>query len=74
MSLPPRVQAGRAPSGLTALFRMGSRPAVPCIPPALPPGWVEAEDEEGKTFYYNEESGASQWEPPPVPMDMPAFA
>ena len=33
----------------------------------LADGWEETKDEEGKTYYYNMQSGATQWELPVVP-------
>lgn len=32
--------------------------------PALPPGWVEAQDEDGVMYYYREDGGPSQYEHP----------
>ena len=44
---------------------------VPMPPPlpapgedALPPGWSAIAEGEGSTYYYNEDSGVSQWERP----------
>jgi len=35
---------------------------------ALPPGWQSATDEaSGREFYYNSETGVTQWEPPAPP-------
>jgi len=50
-------------------FRASSRvyppTAVPPPPPAeLPPNWSKASDPEGRVYYYNEITRATQWEPP----------
>jgi len=31
---------------------------------ALPAGWISGTDPSGATYYYNENTGQSQWEPP----------
>merc|ERR1712098_593127 len=33
---------------------------------ALPAGWRAIKDKDGKTYYYNKDTGASQWEKPGV--------
>ncbi|GJJ68240.1 hypothetical protein EMPS_00586 [Entomortierella parvispora] len=39
--------------------------AVPPPPPVeLPPNWSKASDPEGRVYYYNEITRATQWEPP----------
>lgn len=31
---------------------------------ALPPGWSTAKDDNGRVYYLNNATGASQWTPP----------
>ena len=49
----------------TAEIMHNRRPAPPAAMPrgSLPPGWHAIESDQGR-YYYNEETGASQWEPP----------
>ena len=44
---------------------MGPPPAPPAVMPrgSLPPGWHAIESDQGR-YYYNENTGVSQWEPP----------
>lgn len=34
--------------------------------PILPPGWKAFEDEEGKTYYFNEKTRKTSWDPPTI--------
>ena len=44
----------------------------PPQPPAIPAGWEMVWTPQGRSFYYNITSGASQWElPAPVPLPVP---
>ncbi|KAF9109112.1 histone methyltransferase set2 [Mortierella sp. AM989] len=45
-------------------------------PPAveLPPNWAKATDSEGRVYYYNEISRATQWDPPRIEPPAPAAA
>uniref|UniRef100_A0A7S2QVW0 WW domain-containing protein n=1 Tax=Triparma pacifica TaxID=91992 RepID=A0A7S2QVW0_9STRA len=37
--------------------------------PALPPGWIAMQDpSSGRTYYANQQTGATTWDPPPMPM------
>ena len=40
---------------------------------ALPPGWSEAVDENGRTYYQNAATQATQWEPPAWPTSSTAL-
>lgn len=46
-------------------------PAAP-VAPGLPPGWLQLLDPTSNRYYYvNEATGASQWEPPAMPLAAP---
>lgn len=56
----PASAFGRSP--LTRVQRRSSA----IFAQQLAPGWISKVDQQsGQTYYYNEQSGASQWEPPP---------
>ena len=46
-------------------------PMHPAMASALPPGWSEAVDENGRTYYQNAATQATQWGPPAWPTSHP---
>jgi hypothetical protein len=68
------VELAAAAAAVVAAAGTGSRPNTappPPLPPApagppLPPGWQIVTDGE-ETWYFNESTGESLWEPPPMP-------
>ena len=42
--------------------------AAPAAAPAMPSVWQALQDDQGRTYYYNSQTGQSQWE---KPMEMP---
>jgi hypothetical protein len=57
LRLPP-ASVLRAP---TSRVQRSSNP----VAQQLPPGWISGVDQQsGQTYYYNEQTGQSQWEPP----------
>ena len=48
-------------------------PMHPAMASALPPGWSEAVDENGRTYYQNAATQATQWGPPAWPTSSTAL-
>jgi len=64
--------AAAAPARAAAAAPAPASPAAADAPPpdapgALPDGWVEAQDEEGDTYFFNGTTGESSWERPSAP-------
>jgi len=77
----PRARVQLAASALTASALMVSirlplrhaQRSRKLFAQQLPPGWVSAVDpSSGQTYYYNEESGQSQWESPEAEVPLPS--
>jgi len=49
-----------------------SVPAPTVAPAAYPPGWREVLSDDGEIFYYNDQTGVSQWESPSAAAPDPA--
>ncbi|KAF3053634.1 histone methyltransferase set2 [Didymella keratinophila] len=65
----PRVI--NAPRGPASGFHQGPRPAPRPRPfNPLPPGWFQANSDNGSTYYYNS-SGTTQWQRPTMPANQP---
>mmetsp|Transcript_26972 Transcript_26972/g.63631 ORF Transcript_26972/g.63631 Transcript_26972/m.63631 type:complete len:589 (-) Transcript_26972:1010-2776(-) len=59
---PPPPQNGPPPPA----WGSGAPPPPPPVAGPLPAGWQELRDAQGKVYYYNHNTGATQWERPPV--------
>lgn len=54
-------------SNMPSQTQYHARPVPPpSFPGSLPLGWVQAKTPEGATYYYNQNTGASQWDPPRI--------
>ncbi|KAF9426028.1 histone methyltransferase set2 [Entomortierella beljakovae] len=51
-----------------------SSPNYPSPAVELPPNWAKATDSEGRVYYYNEITRATQWDPPKADPPAPASA
>merc|ERR1712167_450876 len=38
----------------------------PTMSAPLPPGWSAAQDDKGKTYYFNSQTNETRWDPPPA--------
>lgn len=57
------LTARRASTGETA-WEPPSADAAESAAGGLPAGWTAMQDEDGDTYYINDETGETQWEPP----------
>ena len=63
--------AGRSFGIPAASSACGGGAAPPPDDAALPPGWVEAADEDGRPFYFHEATQESRWARPTYPLVQP---
>ena len=50
--------------GSSSSSSSGTAAAAASAPLALPPGWIEAQDASGRTYYFNEVTRISRWDVP----------